>query len=99
LNLLMTLPDISNDISNEAHFHINEDINRQNYCYWVTLNRPLHSSSITVWGAMFIILCSGTFHLWNQRWWRCASHRIFLQNDEGETGKKWQHLVFTDCSN
>ncbi|GBP13188.1 Transposable element Tc3 transposase [Eumeta japonica] len=42
----------------EAHFHINGHVNRQNCCYWSSENPPrkhqrlLHSPKITVWAAM-----------------------------------------------
>lgn len=44
--------------SDEAHFHLNGHVNRQNCRYWSTTNpkrkhqRPLHSPKVTVWAAM-----------------------------------------------
>jgi hypothetical protein len=44
--------------SDEAHFHVNGVVNRQNFRYWDTTNpfcyseQPLHSPRITVWGAI-----------------------------------------------
>lgn len=45
-------------MSDEAHFHLNGDVNRQNCRYWSTENphqlheRPLHSPKVTVWCAV-----------------------------------------------
>jgi hypothetical protein len=44
--------------SDEAHFHINGVVNRQNFRYWDTSNpscyleQPLHSPRVTVWAAI-----------------------------------------------
>lgn len=44
--------------SDEAHFHLNSTVNKQNFRYWATENprelhqRPLHSPKVTVWCAM-----------------------------------------------
>lgn len=44
--------------SDEAHFHMNGHVNRQNSRYWSSVNprrkhqRPLHSPKVTVWAAM-----------------------------------------------
>ncbi|CAK1579832.1 unnamed protein product [Parnassius mnemosyne] len=44
--------------SDEAHFHINGHVNKQNYRYWSCENpnrkhqKPLHSPKVTVWAAM-----------------------------------------------
>ena len=45
-------------MSDEAHFHLNGMVNKQNFRYWATENpreiykRPLHSPKVTVWCAM-----------------------------------------------
>jgi hypothetical protein len=42
-------------ISDEAHFHLDGSVNKQNCRYWVAENprqlhqRPLHSPKVTVW--------------------------------------------------
>ena len=42
-------------MSDEAHFHLNGYVNKQNFRYWATANlrelheRPLHSPKVTVW--------------------------------------------------
>ncbi|CAH2096021.1 unnamed protein product [Euphydryas editha] len=44
--------------SDEAHFHFNAHVNKQNYRYWSARNpkqkyqKPLHSPKVTVWVAM-----------------------------------------------
>ena len=44
--------------SDEAHFHLNGYVNKQNYRFWATENpflaisRPLHPQRVTVWCAM-----------------------------------------------
>ena len=44
--------------SNEAHFHLNSCVNKQNFRYWSETNpqqvheRPLHSARVTVWCAI-----------------------------------------------
>lgn len=44
-------------MSDEEHFHLNGDINRQNLRYWPSENlrivheKPLHSERVTVWCA------------------------------------------------
>jgi len=44
--------------SDEAHFHVNGAVNRQNWRYWDTANpfcyseQPLHSPRVTVWAAI-----------------------------------------------
>ena len=46
-------------MSDEAHFHLDGFVNKQNYRYWATTNprqlhqRPLHSLKVTVWCAVF----------------------------------------------
>jgi hypothetical protein len=50
------------EFSDEAHFHLNGKVNRQNFRYWDTRNPscysevPLHSPRITVWA---VIGCQG----------------------------------------
>ena len=45
-------------MSDEAHFHLNGFVNKQNFRYWAQRNpaqlhqRPLHSNKVTVWCAM-----------------------------------------------
>ena len=45
-------------MSDEAHFHLNGTVNKQNCCYWSKDNlhnihqRPLHSDHVTVWCAV-----------------------------------------------
>jgi hypothetical protein len=45
-------------ISDEAHFHLNGSVNKQNYRYWAMENprelhqRPLYSPKVTVWCAV-----------------------------------------------
>ena len=42
----------------EAHFHLNNTVNKQNFRYWASENprelhqRPLHSPKVTVWCGM-----------------------------------------------
>ena len=44
--------------SDEAHFHLNGSVNKQNLCYWSTINprqvheHLLHCDRVTVWAAM-----------------------------------------------
>ena len=44
--------------SNEAHFHLNGSVNKQNFRYWSTINprqvheHPLHCDRVTVWAAV-----------------------------------------------
>lgn len=46
------------EFSDEAHFHLNGEVNRQNFRYWDTSNPncysevPLHSPRVTVWAAI-----------------------------------------------
>ena len=45
-------------ISDEAHFHLNGSVNKQNFRYWAPQNphkvheRPLHIPKVTVWCAI-----------------------------------------------
>ena len=45
-------------MSDEAHFHLNGAVNKQNYRYWAAENprqlheKPLHSPKVTVWCAV-----------------------------------------------
>lgn len=45
-------------MSDEAHFHLNGSVNKQNFRYWATENpcniheKPLHSPKVTVWCAV-----------------------------------------------
>jgi len=45
-------------MSDEAHFHLNGSVNKQNFQYWAPQNahevheRPLHSPKVTVWCAI-----------------------------------------------
>mgnify|MGYP003623301927 CR=1 FL=1 len=56
--LLHDEPDALIFMSDEAHFHLNGFVNRQNFRYWAHDNprelheRPLHSPRVTVWCAM-----------------------------------------------
>ena len=42
-------------MSDEAHYHLNGYVNKQNFRYWATTNprelheKPLHSPKVTVW--------------------------------------------------
>lgn len=51
-------PDIHLFMSDEAHFHLNGVVNKQNCRYWAQNNprelhqRPLHSEKVTVWAAV-----------------------------------------------
>jgi hypothetical protein len=42
-------------MSDEAHFHLNSSVNKQNFPYWASQNphevheRPLHSPKVAVW--------------------------------------------------
>ncbi|KAI5737587.1 hypothetical protein M8J76_014918 [Diaphorina citri] len=51
-------PDIHLLMSDEAHFHLNGTVNKQNFRYWAQDNsrqlheRPLHSEKVTVWAAV-----------------------------------------------
>ena len=53
--------------SDEAHFHLNEHLNRQNCRYWSGTNptlkhqKPLHSPKVTAWAAICYI-CQNTTH-------------------------------------
>jgi len=44
--------------SDEAHFHLNGSVNKQNFRYWSTINprqvheHPLHCDRVTVWAAV-----------------------------------------------
>ena len=44
--------------SDEAHFHLNGNVNKQNFHYWSPMNprqlheRPLHCDRVTVWAAV-----------------------------------------------
>jgi hypothetical protein len=44
--------------SDEAHFHLNSSVNKQNFRYWSETNpqqvheRPLHNARVTVWCAI-----------------------------------------------
>jgi len=55
LQLLTDEPDVILIRSDEAHFHLNGTVNRQNFRYWAPDNpnilheRPLHSPRVTVW--------------------------------------------------
>ena len=46
-------------MSDEAHFHLDSCVNKQNYRYWAVENpqelpqRPLHSPKVTVWCGAF----------------------------------------------
>ena len=46
-------------MSDEAHFHLSGFVNKQNFRYWSATNpielheRPLHSSRVIVWWAIF----------------------------------------------
>ena len=50
--------DLSIAMSDEAHFHLNGAVNKQNCRYWSPENprifheRPLHSPKVTVWCAV-----------------------------------------------
>ena len=56
---MITNNDIADKIwfSDEAHFHLNAEVNKKNVRYWRTekpnyyLEKPLHSEKITVWAA------------------------------------------------
>ena len=56
---MITNNDIADKIwfSDEAHFHLNAEVNKKNGRYWGTekpnyyLEKPLHSEKITVWAA------------------------------------------------
>ena len=45
-------------VSDEAHFHLNGTVNKQNFRYWASENprelhqRPLHSPKVIVWCGM-----------------------------------------------
>ena len=47
--------DLSLIMSDEAHFQLNDTVNKQNFRYWASENprelhqRPLHSAKVTVW--------------------------------------------------
>ena len=47
--------DLTQIVSDEAHFHLNGTVNKQSFRYWVSENprelhqRPLHSPKVTVW--------------------------------------------------
>jgi len=49
-------------MSDEAHFHLNGPVNKQNSRYWAAQNshevheRPLHSPKVTVWCAVGVLL-------------------------------------------
>ena len=44
--------------SDEAHFHLNGNVNKQNFCSWSPMNprqlheRPLYCDKVTVWAAV-----------------------------------------------
>jgi len=44
--------------SDEAHFHLNGSVNKQNFSYWSTINprqlheHPLHCDGVTFWAAV-----------------------------------------------
>ena len=62
--------------SDEAHFHLNGQVNRQNYRFWAerppeeVLEAPLHSPKVTVWCALSAQGIIGPF---------------FFENGAGET--------------
>ena len=55
LDMFKENEDLTLIINNEAHFHLNGTVNRQNLQYWASENpreihqRPLHSPKVTVW--------------------------------------------------
>ncbi|CAH1989820.1 unnamed protein product [Acanthoscelides obtectus] len=59
--------------SDEAHFHLNGHVNKQNCRYWSPENprrkhqKPLHSPKVTVWAAMSAHWCRQR-SLWDQEW-------------------------------
>lgn len=59
--------------SDEAHFHLNGDVNRQNCRYWSDTNpklkhqKPLHSPKVTVWAALSARGVIGPYFFENER--------------------------------
>ena len=55
--------------SDEAHFHLNGSVNKQNFHYWSTINsrqvheHPLHCDRVTVWAAVANFGVMGPFFL------------------------------------
>jgi len=47
--------------SDEAHFHLSSNVNKQNFWYWAENNprdlhqRPLHSPRVTVWSRLGVV--------------------------------------------
>jgi len=54
-------------MSDEAHFHLNDSVNKQNFRYWVTQNShevheiQLHSPKVTVWCAIGKVGVTGPY--------------------------------------
>ena len=78
LYLLKNNRDIVNTLlSDEAHFPVSENVNKQNYRYWAPNNpreihqRPLHSAKVTMWCAVYS---------------RDIIDPYFFENEEGLTG-------------
>ena len=55
LNMFEENKDLTLIMSDEAHFHLNGTVNKQNFQYWASENPcelhqpPLHSPQVTVW--------------------------------------------------
>ena len=55
--------------SDEAHFHLNGSVNKQNFHYWSTINtrqvheHPPHCDRVTVWAAVAKFRVIGTYFL------------------------------------
>lgn len=61
-------------MSDEAHFYLNDDVNKQNCCYWAQENlhkihqRPLHCPKITVWCAISSSRIVRAFFFFLRKW-------------------------------
>jgi len=56
-------------MSDEAHFHLSGEVNKQNLRYWASENslntheKPLHSERVTVWSAFGIFGIIGPYNI------------------------------------
>ena len=74
LEIIEELEDAIIMMSDEAHFHLNDSVNKQNFRYWAAQNphevheRPLHSLKVTVWCAIGKVGVIGPYFFFCGKW-------------------------------